>query len=169
MNKILAASEFARIAHLGKKRDYTGEPFITHPRRVAMRVMFHCGTCENMVVAAFLHDVVEDTKWTFDQLVSRFGEAVTALCRELTNPSKGSNLSRSERKKMDREHLKTVSKEAKIIKLYDRIDNLNDMDGAPDDFKKLYCDESRLLAEVLRDADEDLYVELIQAIERLEN
>jgi hypothetical protein len=64
--------------------------------------------------------------------------------------------------------LAKVSKEAKIVKLYDRIDNVNDMEGADDDFKKLYCDESRLLAEVLRDASETLYEELIEAVERLE-
>jgi (p)ppGpp synthase/HD superfamily hydrolase len=168
MNKIVAAARFARLAHQTQKRKYTGEPFITHPTRVAMRVLLHEAACENMVVAAFLHDVVEDTHFTFDHLMSRFGKDVVRICKELTNPSKGSKLGRAERKAMDREHLATISLEAKIIKLYDRIDNVNDMDGADDDFKKLYCEESRLLAEVLRDVSETLYGELIEAIERLE-
>jgi (p)ppGpp synthase/HD superfamily hydrolase len=128
----------------------------------------HEAACENMVCAAFLHDVLEETKFTSDHLMSRFGKGVVLLCEELTNASKDSKLSRPERKKMDRDRLAKVSKEAKIVKLYDRIDNVNDMEGADDDFKKLYCDESRLLAEVLRDASETLYEELIEAVERLE-
>jgi len=168
MNKILAAARFARLAHQGKKRKYTGEPFITHPSRVAGRVLLHEAACENMVCAAFLHDVVEDTHFTFDHLMSRFGKGVVRLCQELTNPSKDSDALRPERKAMDREHIKGISREAKIIKLYDRIDNVNDMAGAADDFKKLYCEESRLLAEALKDASETLYDELIEAVERLE-
>ena len=58
--------------------------------------------------------------------------------------------------------------EAKIIKLLDRIDNLQEMVEAPGNFRRKYCDESRLLADVIGDADPELKAELLEGIERLE-
>jgi hypothetical protein len=57
--------------------------------------------------------------------------------------------------------------EAKIIKLLDRIDNLQEMAGAPGGFRRKYCDESRLLAEVIGDADPELKAELLDCVESL--
>jgi len=56
----------------------------------------------------------------------------------------------------------------KIIKLLDRIDNLQEMAGAPGSFMRKYCEESRLLVEVIGDADPELKAELLDCIERLE-
>ena len=121
-----------------------------------------------MVAAAFLHDVVEDTPHTLDEVTAKFGPEVARLVDELTNPSKGSKASRGERKQQDREHLAQVSVEAKIIKLLDRIDNLHEMADAPSGFREKYCEESRLLVEVIGDADPDLKAEVLDGIERLE-
>ena len=73
------------------------------------------------------------------------------------------NLPRAERKRRDRERLAKAPKEAQIIKLLERIDNLPD-GGLEDDFKKLYAQESILLAEVLKDADEGLAKELVSLV-----
>jgi (p)ppGpp synthase/HD superfamily hydrolase len=121
-----------------------------------------------MVAAAFLHDVVEDTPHTLGEVAAEFGPEVARLVEELTNPSKGSKASRSERKQQDREHLAEVSVEAKIIKLLDRIDNLHEMTEAPSGFRKKYCEESRLLVEVIGDVDPGLKAELLDGVERLE-
>ena len=167
MNIILKAAAFARQAHAGQRRKYNDRPYIVHPARVAGRVAAHPRATEAMVAAAFLHDVVEDTPHTLEEVASEFGLEVARLVAELTNPSKGSKAPRRERKQVDRDHLAQVSVEAKVIKLLDRIDNLQEMVDAPSSFLRKYCEESRLLADVIGDADPDLKAELLDSIERL--
>lgn len=167
MNLILQAAQFAAMAHRGQTRKWghADRPYITHPARVAGRVAIAFGATEEMVSAAWLHDVVEDTKVTIEDLsVSGFPMAVWQLVHELTNPSKQvPGLSRAERKAMDREHIAEVSAAAKVIKLADRVDNLMetfDDPETPEKFVKLYLAESRELLEVLRGVDPELEREL---------
>jgi guanosine-3',5'-bis(diphosphate) 3'-pyrophosphohydrolase len=127
MNLILKAAAFARQAHAEQRRKYNDRPYIQHPARVAGRVAARSQATEVMVAAAFLHDVVEDTPHTLDEILTEFGPDVARLVAELTNPSKGLKSPRRERKQIDRDHLAVVSVEAKIIKLLDRIDNLQEM------------------------------------------
>ena len=126
----------------------------------------HPDATEVMVVAAFLHDVVEDTPHTLDDIAAEFGADVAGLVAELTNPSKGMTAPRQRRKQLDREHLAAVSREAQLIKLLDRIDNLREMADVPAAFRRQYCQESRLLAEVIGEADPSLKAELLECIER---
>ncbi len=121
-----------------------------------------------MVAAALLHDVVEDTPYTLDDVSAAFGSEVAGLVGELTKASKGSQASRRERKRQDRERLAQVSDEAKIIKLLDRIDNLQDMGDAPKAFRDKYCEESRLLVEAIGEVDPELRAELLDTVGRLE-
>lgn len=168
MNLILKAAAVARRAHADQRRKYNDRPYIQHPARVAGRVAAHPAATEVMVAAAFLHDVVEDTPHTLDEIVAEFGPEVARLVAELTSPSKGMKASRHERKQIDRDHLATVSHEAKVIKLLDRIDNLQEMAEASVSFRKTYCEESRLLAEVIGNADFELKAELLDCVENLE-
>jgi hypothetical protein len=124
MLDLLEVARFAKKAHEGQMRKHGNEPYITHPMRIAARVMLRDDATREMVAAAMLHDVVEDCNIDVHTIDCLFGDNVGTLVSELTNPSKGSKASRAERKQMDRDHLKGVSKEAKIIKLLDRIDNL---------------------------------------------
>jgi (p)ppGpp synthase/HD superfamily hydrolase len=165
---ILRAAAFARRAHAQQRRKYVDRPYIIHPARVAGRVAAHRHATETMVAAAFLHDVVEDTPYSTADVSHEFGPEVARLVEELTNPSKGMKAPRRERKRLDRQHLTVVSAEAKIIKLLDRIDNLQEMATAPDGFRRVYCEESRLLADVIGDADSELRAELLDCVERLE-
>lgn len=155
MSLILKAAQFAKHAHDGQLRKYTNRPYIEHPMRVAGQVAMIESATEEMVAAAWLHDVVEDCAPEHKNAIKLlFPLSVQLLVLELTNPSKGfSELPRAERKAMDRQHLAQVSREAKIIKLIDRIDNLQDMTLAPADFQHLYAYESRLLAKALRSDD----------------
>jgi hypothetical protein len=84
------------------------------------------------------------------------------LVYELTNVSKVEHpeWNRAKRKSADRERIRTISREAKIIKLIDRIDNLREMDGCGDDFLEVYKSESKLLLECLRGVDQKLEAEL---------
>ncbi len=167
MNIILKAAEFARKAHAEQKRRYSGLPYVVHPARVAGRVAAHPLATEAMVAAAFLHDVVEDTPHTLEEVCAEFGSEVARLVEELTDTSEGSGAPRQERKQQDREHLSQVSVQAKIIKLLDRIDNLSDMPTTASEFPQRYCEESRLLVEVVGDADPQLRAELLDIVERL--
>jgi len=166
--KIIKMIRFATIAHSGQIRKYTGTPYIYHPIRVACKYAMRDDATEAGFCACIGHDLIEDTNISVNTLVSEFGREVADLVYGLTNPSKGSTLSRAERKKWDREHLAEQCQLVKVIKLIDRIDNLNEMSLAESGFIWKYCKESRLLAEVLKDADLELYNELMSAIERLE-
>ncbi len=168
MNIILKAAAFARCAHAGQRRKYFDRPCIVHPARVAGRVAVHPRATEAMVAAALLHDVVEDTPHTLEGVTAEFGPEVARMVEELTDTAEDSKAPRRERKKQERDRLARVSIEAKIIKLLDRIDNLQEMAKAPGGFARVYCEESRLLAEVIGDADPDLKAELLDSIEWLE-
>lgn len=155
MSIIIKAAQFAEHAHAGYVRKYTNRAYIEHPMRVAGQVSMLDDATEEMVAAAWLHDTVEDCDPKCKNAIRLlFPQSVFNLVMELTNPSKDHpDLPRWERKAMDRNHLAGVSREAKIIKLIDRADNLQEMSGAEPDFKLLYARESRMLADVLRSED----------------
>ena len=148
---IVEAAKLADYAHKGQKRKWSKSHvgYITHPLRVAGMVTLLDGATEEMVAAAWLHDVVEDSHVTIEDIIVRFGKEVGAMVLGLTNASKGMDLPRAERKKIDREHLAQQSDEVKLIKLCDRIDNLRESieANAPQDFMKKYRAESLLLLE----------------------
>ena len=162
MNIILAAAALARLAHTGQKRKYNGRPYIEHPARVAARVAIHPEATEEMVAAAFLHDVLEDTPLNPEAITRETNTEVLAYVKWMTNRSKIDHptANRAERKRIDRERLAGAPRRVKIIKLIDRLDNLREMDGSGQEFGKLYSEESLLLAQVLEDGDPELAEEL---------
>jgi (p)ppGpp synthase/HD superfamily hydrolase len=166
MSLILRAAKFAAIKHAGQFRKFghSDEPYIVHPSRVAGRVAVMPYSTEEMVAAAWLHDVMEDTDCTVAMLSFKFGTEVSELVQQLTNTSKQvAGLNRAERKQLDRKRLSGVSSSAKIIKLLDRIDNLEDLlndNLAPVSFVNTYKAESKLLLGVLCGADPEMEAEL---------
>lgn len=181
VQKIKQAKELATKAHEGQTRKYSGEPYIVHPQDVHDQLcvwLTHVGNeleltdeqiCK-MRSAAFLHDVVEDCpQITNEQIIEATDVETLNLVNELINPSKASKAPRKVRKQMDRDHLATVSWEAKIIKLIDRTVNLKDMASCPDkDFLGLYAFESYQLWEIIKDADQYLADQLLTKIEAAE-
>ena len=164
------ALNFATKAHDGQLRKGSKTPYIKHPKRVAALVRKHPKATKDMIAAAYLHDTVEDCPGiTIGMIRNEFGNRISKLVGWLTNEKHKPNLPRAERKRLDRERLAKAPAEAKIIKLLDRIDNLSDGAGLDENFKKLYAQESILLAEVLKDADEGLAKELVTAAKKLEN
>lgn len=157
---------FAVELHGTQKRKWEDAPYWEHPWRVADDVARCDGSTPVMVGAAFLHDTLENCEIGACDLYNAImapptaisdTEAgdVVALVIELTNRSKGLNLSRAERKRMDREYIARATKEAQLIKAFDRIDNLIGLCEAPEseaDFVQLYCDESQLLHDALKAA-----------------
>jgi (p)ppGpp synthase/HD superfamily hydrolase len=168
MTRKARALQMARKAHAGETRDWNGQPYVCHPIRVAARVEVMGGS-EDMVIAALLHDTLEDTKLPPEAILQAFGPKVLAFVRELTNPSNGSNLPRATRKAMDRDHLRSVSPEARLIKLLDREGNLLEMAGcgAPRATRKRYRQESELLFDALRGTHPEAEAALARAIRTL--
>jgi (p)ppGpp synthase/HD superfamily hydrolase len=168
------AKLFATAAHhaTGQKRKYTGEPYIVHPSSVANIVLKVC-YIEDVIAAAYLHDVVEDTHVTIDIIREEFGESVAKLVEELTDVSTLFDGNRADRKRIDREHTALASPHAKTIKLADLIDNSKTIIEHDKKFAKVYLAEKRLLLEVLTEGHPALLVEatrlLLQCEERLKN
>lgn len=169
MNKIANALALAVKAHAGVSRKYGDEPYSNHVIRVAFMVA-RTGADEDVVAAALLHDVLEDTDTPPPAITDVAGENVLRIVQELTNPShlpENKRKPRAERKRIDREHLATVSKEAKLIKLLDRIDNLRDVVKGPRDFQILYANESAALLEALRGSHPEYEKDLEHLIKSL--
>jgi (p)ppGpp synthase/HD superfamily hydrolase len=111
-----------------------------------------------MVAAAFLHDVLEDTPCTQPQMYDAFGKEVTELVLWLTDVSRPSDGSRAVRKRIDREHTAAAPPEAKTVKLADLIDNSKSILTRDPDFARVYLREKRfLLDEALREGDPTLW------------
>ena len=87
MKMVRAAYNFAAVAHKDQKRK-TGEPYIIHPIAVARIVAEEMGLGANPVMAAFLHDVIEDCPYTIDDIRERFGDDVAFLVGVVTKQKK---------------------------------------------------------------------------------
>jgi (p)ppGpp synthase/HD superfamily hydrolase len=120
---VTKAAAFAAVAHAGVTRKWSGEPYIEHPTRVATRLA-ELAFAPEVIAAAFLHDVVEDTDVTVTELAAKFGPVVAALVAEVTKPKIPKETStRATRKAAFRAHLAKSSYEGASIKLSDGLDN----------------------------------------------
>jgi hypothetical protein len=159
------ASSYATSAHarINQLRKYTLQPYDVHLRGVAGLVA-SVGGDEEMIAASWLHDVVEDTPATFDDLEREFGSDVMMLVKELTDVSRPGDGNRAIRKAMDREHLAAASPRAKTIKLADVIDNCSDICRHDPKFGRVYLTEMKALMDVLREGDQRLYAKAMDVI-----
>jgi len=148
MTLVEKAKIFATKAHKGQVRKYTGEPYIVHPIEVAEIVARHNGSQE-MIAAALLHDVVEDTSTTIEDIRSKFGNAVAMLVDDLTDVSKPEDGNRAVRKAMDREHTAKASAAAMVIKAADLISNSKSILEHDKNFAKVYIKEKSALLDVM--------------------
>ena len=150
------AVRFATAAHVGQVRKYTGCPYVTHPIAVAKIVASVTTDC-NMISAAILHDVIEDTSETYETVHAAFGLVVADLVRDLSDVSQASDGNRATRKGIDRDHTAAASRDAKTIKLADLIHNSHSIIEYDAGFAKVYMSEKVLLMSVLTEGDPDLY------------
>lgn len=129
---ILDAASFAAKKHTGQKRKGSdGEPYINHPIEVA-NLLVSVGKIEDddMIVAALLHDTVEDCGVSHEEIEENFGTVVASYVRELTDDK---SLPKEERKNLQIEHAPHLSHGAKQIKLADKISNIRDVIENPPD------------------------------------
>jgi len=168
-NTLYAAIDFAAKAHAGAKRRYSGEPYLNHCLRVMGRTLQYLEV--QYACAAVMHDTIEDTDVTYDDIAEIFGEYVADIVAGLTNPTKGLPDPRAVRKQKDRDHLRDQPVGIKIIKMIDRIDNLSDVSRAvalDPGFVDTYIPESWELWKVIKDANQNLAKELEECISYLE-
>lgn len=151
------ALAFAGRAHQGQRRKYRGEPYITHPMAVAGIIMrlVPDHTLE-MLQAALLHDVVEDTPVTIEQIKAEFGLTVARYVTYLTDVSVPEDGNRKVRKRMDAEWNGRGPAEAQTIKVADLIHNSLDIKEQDPKFWKLYKEEKLFTLRQLHKADPDL-------------
>lgn len=151
------AAHFALASHAGQVRKYTGLPYFTHVYDVAKLVAEHTADAE-MIAAALLHDTVEDTGVTPEQLTRHFGDNVSTLVVELTDvytePHHGN---RTQRKTLEAARLATISARAQSIKLADLIDNTHTIAALDAKFAHTYLDEKQRYLSVLTNGDLRLY------------
>lgn len=124
MERLRRAFEFAREAHANQKRK-TGEPYIIHPIAVALIAATEINLDVNSVIAAFLHDVVEDTPHTIEEIEEMFGSDVAFLVRVVTKQKK-EKYEMSKQLDNFKQMLNSVQYDirALLVKLSDRLHNM---------------------------------------------
>ena len=160
------ALTYATAAHaaVGQRRKYTHEPYIVHPIRVANTVDSYGGT-DDMISAAYLHDVVEDTRITIEDINDMFGSVVAVIVDGLTDVSVPEDGNRAVRKAMDRQHSADATWAAQFVKCADIIDNAADIGDNDPSFNVVYRKEMVLLLEVLdKVKDEPIYKAALKAV-----
>ena len=139
--KIQQAIDFATEKHKGQMRKYGGEEYITHPIAVA-EIVASVMNDEDAICAALLHDTLEDTKTTYQELQEIFGDRVARMTKDVTSPSKEfPQYKRAERKALDRNHLASIDGDSQSIKYADILHNIPTMVKNNPKFGKMYVDE----------------------------
>ena len=125
MKKVIKAVNFAALAHKDQKRkDIEQTPYINHPLKVADILIDNGVEDEDTIVAAILHDVIEDTDFCYDDIVCDFSKEIADLVLEVSDDK---SLPKDERKRLQIEHAPFLSDKAKLIKIADKIANLEDI------------------------------------------
>ncbi len=176
MNTILEKiKNFAAAAHEGQKRKYVDEPYVNHP----IRVSEYCqGFSKDLSIAAaaILHDVLEDTAVTPQEMNSFLmsimsdGEArhTMRLVKDLTDVYTHSaypEMNRRWRKEKECDRLCKIHPDAQTIKYADIIDNCNDIAGSGDDFAAAYLNECKKLLQRITKGNAGMYKEAIHTVE----
>jgi guanosine-3',5'-bis(diphosphate) 3'-pyrophosphohydrolase len=127
---LFRALAFAAHKHRDQRRkDAEASPYINHPIALAEVLAGEGGVADvEVLAAALLHDTIEDTATTADELRSEFGAHIAAMVEEVTDDQ---SLPKADRKRLQIEHAAALSAGAKLVKLADKICNLRDVAERP--------------------------------------
>lgn len=128
--RLIQALAFAAKRHrLQRRKDAEASPYINHPVALVEVLALEAGIDDaDVLCAALLHDTIEDTDTTRAELADRFGERVASIVAEVTDDKA---LPKTERKRLQIEHAAVMSREARLVKLADKICNLRDIAESP--------------------------------------
>ena len=159
LSLLFKALAFSAEKHTKQRRkDIDKTPYINHPISLANILAKRWVIDENVLCAAILHDTIEDTETTVEELQEHFGEKITSIVLEVTDDK---SLEKSVRKQKQIEHAATISHEAKLVKLADKIANITDIINTPpvdwsSDRKKDYFNWAKAVVDNLRGAHQGL-------------
>lgn len=127
---LLSAIHFSASKHRDQRRkDQARSPYINHPIQVTQTLWQTGGVRDPItLISAMLHDILEDTATTPEELASLFGKEILEVVREVSDDK---SLPKAVRKRLQIEHAPHISNRAKLIKLADKICNLNDLLESP--------------------------------------
>jgi guanosine-3',5'-bis(diphosphate) 3'-pyrophosphohydrolase len=129
LSLLFKALAFSAEKHTKQRRkDIEESPYINHPIALANILAQRWVIDENVLCAAILHDTLEDTETTANELRKHFGEKITSIVLEVTDDK---SLEKSVRKQKQVEHAASISYEAKLVKLADKIANITDIINTP--------------------------------------
>lgn len=127
--RLLEAIRFGINKHKNQTRkNKTKEPYIVHPIEACQMLMESNVQDEDVLIAAVLHDVLEDTETTFDEIKTKFGVRVATIVLQCTDDK---TISKVERKKAQIEHVRAACVGAKLVKLADKLSNLQGLISDP--------------------------------------
>lgn len=142
------ALEFAKEKHSGQKRR-SGDDYIIHPKRVAKHVsrFKQSHRLSDLIAAAYLHDTVEDTDTSIQEIAEKFGDLVASLVSELTSDK--TEIRKQGKTKYMIDKLLKMSDWGLVIKLADRLDNVSDLKNADEKFREKYKKETNEILEAI--------------------
>lgn len=150
------AARFAANAHVDQLRKYTYEPYIIHPTAVAELVKTTKNCTDNMICAAYLHDVVEDCNVSFEKIETEFNKEVKNLVFWLTDYTTPEFGNRATRKAHYLKFISSGPAEAHTLKIADLIDNTKTIVKHDLNFAAIYLQEKKELLNVLIKGDDIL-------------
>jgi len=172
LEKLLRALEYAAEKHEGQvRKDAEQTPYIVHPIGVS-ELVWDVGNIRsvNVLTAALLHDTLEDTDASADEIESLFGSRVLYTVQEVTNDP---NLSGEENKQRQVDHAPTMSLDGQIVKLADRLYNVSDLKSPPPSWSNKKIDQyyswGEKLLIALKGTNEGLELALQKQIEDHKN
>lgn len=144
MNLVSQAKELAILKHAGQFRKFSGEAYVQHPMRVAQTILRYKSSREldKLMIAALLHDTVEDTDTTIEEIKFQFGDLVASLVSELTSEK---DLKREDKATYLSEKMVSMTSWGLVIKLADRLDNVSDLRHVNKSFRQKYVLETRII------------------------
>lgn len=127
---LFSALAFAAAKHRDQRRkDAEASPYINHPIALGRVLTVEGGVADPVIlVAAILHDTIEDTETTAEELRQTFGDEIAGVVLEVTDDKK---LPKADRKRLQIEHAPHLSHRAKLVKLADKICNVRDIASSP--------------------------------------
>lgn len=163
--KITKAIEFATKKHKGQTRESNdNEPYINHVMRVYNTIIqYGYGVDENVAIAAILHDTVEDTNTSYEEICNEFGSIVMNYVLLLTNTVSSRQVGRHAYHEVNFHRIVNAPRQVQAIKIADMMDNLSDVATTFDKkFAEKYLDEKVSIVEAISSKwyNQPMYIDL---------